>query len=664
MGVPVRYRFASLLVLLLAACDGPAMPTDGGGLDATTADAGGDAGPVCTSSSDCDDGLYCNGTETCSPGASGAAPNGCVAGTSPCATGETCDETSTSCIPSDCPSDPSMRDMDGDGHQTMACPGGDDCDDTDPNRFPGNTELCPGGGDPLDTHDEDCDSSTVGDLDADSDTYVSAVCCNGDTCGPDCDDSNASIHPGVAETCDGMDDDCSGVEDDAPNLCPGGACLAGHCDFMAWDRGFGSSSSDGTSAVAIDSAGNIYVAGVIAGTVDFGAGPVSIVGGSRAVFVAKLQADGTLVWSYVSPGGSYVDMNALDMAVSPSGDRVYVVGDASALDFGSGTTTGAFFVRLDASGSYLGDQRFGAYGTTLGGVAADASGAVFVGGFTGTVDWGGGSQTAQGGGSMILAAYDPDGVYRWAQVFHASGSNSGRKVTGSAIALDSDSTITVGGSYKSGTVSFGSALAMADLYGSGFTARLSSTGSPVWGEAIQGSAGFVTVESVAVRDGQAYAVGRYDGMLDPGTGAPAFSASDISGFVVGYQTDGTPAWARSYAGGLGGQDEANATTTDTAGHVFVVGSFGTPTTFGGSTRSPVGRDGFLARYTLDGVYQTDFRYASSGSAGAGSVGVRDVAVGPGNSTVIVGEFTGTVNFGGGDSVSNGGIDAFVLHLGS
>ncbi len=170
-------------------------------------------GPVCTSDTDCDDGIYCNGTEHCSPGAAETAANGCVAGSPPCSSGETCDETSSSCISVECPSDPSMRDMDGDGHQTMACPGGDDCDDTDPNRFPGNDEVCDAAG-----HDEDCNTNTVGDTDADGDTYVSATCCNGDTCGPDCDDSNPAVHPGIEESCNGIDDDCNGIVDDSGSM--------------------------------------------------------------------------------------------------------------------------------------------------------------------------------------------------------------------------------------------------------------------------------------------------------------------------------------------------------------------------------------------------------------------------------------------------------------
>src|SRR5262245_33664340 len=51
---------------------------------------------------------------------------------------------------------PCSTDADADGHRAMAC-GGDDCDDADPLRYPGRTEVCDDAG-----HDDDCDPATLG----------------------------------------------------------------------------------------------------------------------------------------------------------------------------------------------------------------------------------------------------------------------------------------------------------------------------------------------------------------------------------------------------------------------------------------------------------------------------------------------------------------------
>lgn len=106
--------------------------------------------------------------------------------------------------------DDSCVDADQDGHGNVFC-GGDDCDDADPERFPGNFEVC-------DDVDNDCDPLTVGDVDEDEDGSVDSACCNGSECGRDCDDSRANVSRLAPEVCDGIDNDCDGLIDDGVSL--------------------------------------------------------------------------------------------------------------------------------------------------------------------------------------------------------------------------------------------------------------------------------------------------------------------------------------------------------------------------------------------------------------------------------------------------------------
>ena len=111
------------------------------------------------------------------------------------------------------------RDEDGDG--ATACT---DCDDANPDVFPGAQELCNG-------VDDDC-SGAVDDNpvdpttwypDSDGDSYglstLAELACTAPTpasvqIGGDCDDTQVSVNPAAEELCDGLDNNCDGQADE------------------------------------------------------------------------------------------------------------------------------------------------------------------------------------------------------------------------------------------------------------------------------------------------------------------------------------------------------------------------------------------------------------------------------------------------------------------
>jgi hypothetical protein len=129
-----------------------------------------------------------------------------------------------------------------------------DCDDADPNQFPGADEYCNGEDDDCDDEVDEPDAvdASTWFADADTDGYgdsgVSALACDQpsghvDDDG-DCDDADPDQFPGADEYCNGEDDDCDRSVDEGDAV-----------DVLTWyldydSDGFGDASSTTTSCAA------------------------------------------------------------------------------------------------------------------------------------------------------------------------------------------------------------------------------------------------------------------------------------------------------------------------------------------------------------------------------------------------------------------------------
>lgn len=202
------------------------------------------------------------------------------------------------------------------------------------------------------------------------------------------------------------------------------------------------------NSVAVDSVGNIYVAGYIQGATtndDFTFGSYTIKSlcpYGQTPFVAKLNAAFTYQWvKTVSACGGYADF--VSIAVSSSGNDIYVVGSQGGnlnYNYGSGVINGAsnsinsVIVKYNNSGvtqwtrtvtSALGNPDTGFKSVTV-----DTSGNVYIAGYqntTAAIKYQGDSGTISGASPFsnpVIVKYDSSGVFQWARTITGGSSNA------------------------------------------------------------------------------------------------------------------------------------------------------------------------------------------------------------------------------------------------
>jgi hypothetical protein len=316
---------------------------------------------------------------------------------------------------------------------------------------------------------------------------------------------------------------------------------------------------------------------------------------------------------------------------------------------GLGACDGTVLAGLHAGdGSFQGGQS----------VAADKAGNIVVGGyFEGALDLGGGPVVSKGIADAFVAKLDPDKKPIW---ITQCGGASNQYVNG--LAVDSASSIIATGTFDGALSCGGDEMKSAGSYDM-FAAKLDAGGAPVWVKRF-GDAGDQRGMAVAVDPSDnALFAGQLEGSLDFGGGVVLKSAGGggYDAFVAKLDASGNALFGRTFGGP--GPQYASSVAASASGGVVVAGCFEGSMDAGGALAlvSAGGEDVFVMKLDASGTTVWARSFGGEGDDCGFGVAVGGSGGGDGNITVV-GQFAGTVDFGGGPLVSAGMTDLFILRL--
>ena len=243
---------------------------------------------------------------------------------------------------------------------------------------------------------------------------------------------------------------------------------------LAWGQQINSGGWDTPKNVSIDNAGNLYLVGHTTGSLD------GTAAGSADVFVRKYDTDGNLIWG--TQFGTDKADRGYDVTANAAGE-VYVVGSTSGdlagiSNPGAPYRSGGFLTKLDDNGAILWtellatDQNDNLYSVNL----DSAENVVMAGETIGDLN----GQTGAGVQDMLLAKYDASGSEIWTQYLGGSGSDYGYDV-----AIDGEDNIFFSGKTTSTDGDFAATTA-GGLYDA-VLAKYDSDGNWIWTERYGGT---------------------------------------------------------------------------------------------------------------------------------------------------------------------------------
>ena len=355
-----------------------------------------------------------------------------------------------------------------------------------------------------------------------------------------------------------------------------------------WVNTLGSTNIDQAHSIARDAAGNSYIVGFFSETMaldDIGSQVLSSAG-SRDVFFAKYDANGTLEWAR-GIGGSDSD-EGKDIAIDNSGN-IYILGEFSGfVDFDptigialqqSSSATDIFLAQYDASGTFVRVTTMAGSGTDLASnLEIDNNGDLYISGlFSGLLDFVAGSTTdnlfTTENSAAFMAKFSATGSYIWSKKIESSGG-----VVINDLELDNNNNLYATGSFGANTDFNPNSNTTNTLTLSGntdaFLAKYNTNGAYLWAKAIQGI-DLESSENVEItQDGNVVIAGYFQNSIDLNPSASnhfvtATGQRDV--FFANYSPNGAFRWGKHF--GSSGNEYCYGLATDNQRRVFLAGTF-------------------------------------------------------------------------------------------
>jgi hypothetical protein len=385
-----------------------------------------------------------------------------------------------------------------------------------------------------------------------------------------------------------------------------------------WATYYGGSGQDIAHYCAVDSSGNVYLAGYTGSTIGIASGghQNTLGGGSLDAFLVKFNSGGIRQWATYY-GGSSTDYGR-SCAVDGSGN-VYLAGQTISTsgiasgghqDTLGGSSSDAFLVKFNSAGIRQWATYYGGSGLDAGySCAVDGSGNVYLTGYTGSaigIASGGHQNTYGSGNDAFLVKFNSAGVRQWATYYGESVSDNGYSCT-----VDGSGNVYLAGETRS-TSDIASGGHQNTIGGSwdAFLVKFNSAGVRQWATYYGGSGNDYAYYCVVDGSGNVYLLGQTASTSGIASGGHQNTfGGQFDAFLVKFNSAGVRQWGTYYGGS--GHDIAHSCALDGSGSVYLAGqtlstsgiaSGGHQNTIGGSW------DAFLVKLLIN-CYSTASTYS-------------------------------------------------------